>query len=90
VHCSQVGDESEDSQAWEGSELLKCRAFKQLNSRSGEVKSMRTTKAHRRQGIASKILEHIIKIFIRSSPIYELVFLPDEREIKHQHFLKWA
>lgn len=47
--------------AWEGSELLGCGALKELDSRSGEVKSMRTAKAHRRKGVASKILEHIIK-----------------------------
>ncbi|MDZ8087400.1 MAG: GNAT family N-acetyltransferase [Nostoc sp. DedQUE12b] len=47
--------------AWEGSELLGCGALKELDSRSGEVKSMRTAKAHRRRGVASKILDHIIK-----------------------------
>lgn len=47
--------------AWEESELLGCGALKELDSRSGEVKSMRTAKAHRRKGVASKILEHIIK-----------------------------
>ena len=47
--------------AWEGSELLGCGALKELDSKSGEIKSMRTVKAHRRKGVASKILEHIIK-----------------------------
>jgi putative acetyltransferase len=47
--------------AWEGDELLGCGALKELDPRSGEVKSMRTAKAHRRRGVASKILEHIIK-----------------------------
>ncbi|MBW4650362.1 MAG: GNAT family N-acetyltransferase [Kastovskya adunca ATA6-11-RM4] len=47
--------------AWEGSELLGCGALKELDTRSGEVKSMRTVKAHCRRGVASKILEHIIK-----------------------------
>lgn len=47
--------------AWEGDELLGCGALKELDSKSGEVKSMRTAKAHRRKGVASKILEHIIK-----------------------------
>jgi putative acetyltransferase len=47
--------------AWEGNELLGCGALKELDSRSGEVKSMRTAKAHRCRGVASKILEHIIK-----------------------------
>ncbi|MBD2680611.1 MULTISPECIES: GNAT family N-acetyltransferase [Nostoc] len=47
--------------AWEGDELLGCGALKELDSKTGEVKSMRTAKAHRRRGVASKILEHIIK-----------------------------
>lgn len=47
--------------AWEGDELLGCGALKELDSRSGEVKSMRTAKAYRCKGIASKMLEHIIK-----------------------------
>jgi putative acetyltransferase len=47
--------------AWEDDKLLGCGALKELDSKSGEVKSMRTAKAHRRRGVASKILEHIIK-----------------------------
>jgi putative acetyltransferase len=47
--------------AWEDEELLGCGALKELDSSSGEIKSMRTAQAHRRQGIASKILEHIIE-----------------------------
>jgi putative acetyltransferase len=47
--------------AWEGDELLGCGALKELDSTSGEVKSMRTAEAHRRKGIASKILEHLIR-----------------------------
>ncbi len=47
--------------AWEGDELLGCGALKELDSRSGEVKSMRTAKAHRGRGVAAKILEHIMK-----------------------------
>ena len=47
--------------AWEGDELLGCGALKELDSSSGEVKSMRTAKAHRRKGVAAKILEHIIQ-----------------------------
>ncbi|NDJ25537.1 GNAT family N-acetyltransferase [Nostoc sp. B(2019)] len=47
--------------AWDGEELLGCGALKELSSTSGEIKSMRTAKAYRRQGVASKILEHIIK-----------------------------
>lgn len=47
--------------AWENDELLGCGALKELDSRSGEIKSMLTAKAHRRQGVASKIVEHIIE-----------------------------
>lgn len=47
--------------AWQADELLGCGALKELDPSSGEIKSMRTVKAHRRQGVASKILEHIIK-----------------------------
>ena len=46
--------------AWEGDELLGCGALKKLDSRSGEVKSMRTAEAHRGRSVASRILEHII------------------------------
>ncbi len=46
--------------AWEGEELLGCGALKELDSTTGEIKSMRTATAHRRKGVASKILRHII------------------------------
>jgi putative acetyltransferase len=45
---------------WEGEELLGFGALKELDSRSGEVKSMRTSDAHLRKGVGSTILEHII------------------------------
>ncbi len=47
--------------AWEGDELLGCGALKELDSSSGEIKSMGTAAIHRRKGVASKILEHLIK-----------------------------
>lgn len=47
--------------AWEGDELLGCGALKELDAKTGEIKSMRTATAHRRKGVASKILEHIIQ-----------------------------
>ena len=47
--------------AWEGDELLGCGALKELDSTRGEIKSMRTAKAHRGRGVGSKILEHIIE-----------------------------
>jgi putative acetyltransferase len=47
--------------AWEDDKLLGCGALKELDSSSGEIKSMRTATTHRRKGVASKMLEHIIK-----------------------------
>lgn len=47
--------------AWEGDDLLGCGALRELDPQSGEIKSMRTAEAHRRKGVASRILEHIIQ-----------------------------
>lgn len=47
--------------AWSGNELLGCGALKQLNPVHGEVKSMRTSSAHRRKGVARALLSHIIE-----------------------------
>ncbi len=46
--------------AREGDELVGCAALKELDPRTGEIKSMRTARARRGSGVASKILEHII------------------------------
>lgn len=46
---------------WQNNELLGCGALKDLGNNTGEVKSMRTADAHRGKGVASKMLEHIIK-----------------------------
>lgn len=48
--------------AWNGDELMGCGALKQLESRCGEIKSMRTAGKYREKGVASKILEHIIGV----------------------------
>ena len=45
---------------WEGEELLGFAALKELDSRAGEIKSMRTADAHLRKGVAATILDHII------------------------------
>lgn len=47
---------------WSGSELLGCGALKELNASHGEVKSMRTANAHRRNGVARAVLAHIIAV----------------------------
>jgi putative acetyltransferase len=46
---------------WEGSELLGCGAIKELDSRHGEIKSMRTVATHQRKGVASRLIRHIIE-----------------------------
>lgn len=48
--------------AWAGPELLGCGALKERDPASGEVKSMRTSPAHRGRGVGSRILEHIIAV----------------------------
>nr|WP_263324502.1 GNAT family N-acetyltransferase [Neobacillus sp. Marseille-Q6967] len=46
--------------AWEGNELLGCGALKELDGEHGELKSMRTSSAHLRKGVARRMLQHII------------------------------
>jgi putative acetyltransferase len=48
--------------AWEGSQLLGCGALKELDSKHGEVKSMRTPKALRRKGAGRAILARAIEV----------------------------
>jgi putative acetyltransferase len=48
--------------AWEDGELVGCGALKELDERTGEIKSMRTARAHRGKGIGSRVLEHIIDV----------------------------
>jgi putative acetyltransferase len=43
---------------WNGADLAGCGALKELDSHHGEIKSMRS--AYLRQGIASRMLTHII------------------------------
>jgi len=45
---------------WEGEDLLGVGALKQLEPRYGEIKSMRTTDAHLRKGVAAAILDHLV------------------------------
>lgn len=46
---------------WEHDELMGCGALKQLDERHGEIKSMRTSSAHLRKGVAARLLQHIIE-----------------------------
>jgi len=45
---------------WDGSTLAGCGALKDLGERHGEIKSMRTARTHLRQGVAGRMLQHII------------------------------
>jgi len=45
---------------WQDDELLGVGALKELDSKNGEIKSMRTADAHLRNGVGAAILDHII------------------------------
>ena len=45
---------------WSGGELLGCGALKELDPAHGEIKSMRTAAARRRQGVARAMVAHIV------------------------------
>jgi len=45
---------------WEDEKLAGCIALKQLNSKHGEIKSMRTPRNMRRRGAARILLKHLI------------------------------
>lgn len=46
--------------AWRAQALLGCAALRELDAEHGEVKSMRTLDAHRRTGVASRLLDHLL------------------------------
>ena len=48
--------------AWQNEVLLGCGALKALDDKHGEIKSMRTPDARRRQGAGRAILTHIIAV----------------------------
>ena len=52
---------------WNQGELLGCGALKELNASHGEIKSMRTVAAHRREGVARALLKHILTEAYRRS-----------------------
>jgi len=47
--------------AWEEDELVGCGALKELDCHHGEIKSMRTSSSHLRNGVAKRVLKHIIE-----------------------------
>ena len=46
--------------AWEDEDIMGCGALKELTTKHGEVKSMRTVEKHLKKGVARVILQHII------------------------------
>ncbi len=46
---------------WDDAALLGCGALRELNSRHGEIKSMRTASSHLRKGVAAILLGCILK-----------------------------
>ena len=46
---------------WDGAELMGCGALKELDVAHGEIKSMRTAARHLRKGVASRLMEHIVR-----------------------------
>ena len=47
--------------AWDADELLGCGALKEHDPAHGEIKSMRTADRHVGKGVASALLEHMIR-----------------------------
>jgi putative acetyltransferase len=48
--------------AWDGAALMGCGAVRELDATHGEIKSMRTSAAHLRKGVAAQILARIIEV----------------------------
>jgi putative acetyltransferase len=46
---------------WRDGELMGCGALKELDARHGEIKLMRTAAAHRRKGVATRLMHHILE-----------------------------
>jgi putative acetyltransferase len=47
---------------WDDGVLVGCGALKELDPSTAEIKSMRTSRAQRRKGIASALLEHMLNV----------------------------
>ncbi|GAA0787216.1 MULTISPECIES: GNAT family N-acetyltransferase [Pseudomonadati] len=45
---------------WDNGQLAACGGIKQLTTTHAEIKSMRVANAHRRKGVAAKLLQHIL------------------------------
>lgn len=47
--------------AWQDADLAGCGALKELDALHGEIKSMRTVSAHRRKGVATALVRHMLE-----------------------------
>ena len=47
---------------WHEGLLVACGALKELDEKSAEIKSMRTSSAHLRKGVASALLDHMLRV----------------------------
>lgn len=45
---------------WDGDDLVGCGALREMDPSTGEIKSMRTSRAHRGRGHASAMLRHLL------------------------------
>ncbi|WP_254427307.1 GNAT family N-acetyltransferase [Rhodanobacter sp. C01] len=50
---------------WQNSELLGCGAIREIDAAHAEIKSMRTSRRHRRRGVAAAMLQHILDEALR-------------------------
>ncbi|WAC64402.1 GNAT family N-acetyltransferase [Pseudoxanthomonas sp. SL93] len=50
---------------WDGDALAGCGALRHIDDAHGEIKSMRTAQAYLRQGVASRMLGHLVDEAIR-------------------------
>ena len=64
IHALNVAGLKQDNvtfySAWEDEDIMGCGALKELTTKHGEVKSMRTVEKHMKKGVARAILLHII------------------------------
>ena len=64
IHALNVAGLKQDNitfySAWEDEDIMGCGALKELTTKHGEVKSMRTVEKHLKKGVARAILLHII------------------------------
>jgi putative acetyltransferase len=47
---------------WDEGVLVACGALKELDERTAEIKSMRTSSSQRRKGVASALLDHVLEV----------------------------